>query len=112
MDKTFKIADLLSTDIRSRANANIIRSLIDGVRGQIILDFTGVSFVSRSFTDELYNITQENRKITLTNLSDFVQTMLDAVIQGRTNKRNPLADNSEIVEFKDMESLSTFLSTI
>ena len=31
MDKIFKISELISTDIRSRANANIIRSAIDGI---------------------------------------------------------------------------------
>ena len=53
MHYNVKISELISADIRSRANANIIRSAIDGVDGKIILDFEGVSFISRSFTDEL-----------------------------------------------------------
>lgn len=51
MDKIFKVAELISTDIRSRANVNIIRSAIDGINENIILDFTDVAFMSRSFTD-------------------------------------------------------------
>ena len=38
MDKIFKISELISTDIRSRANANIIRSAIDGINERIVLD--------------------------------------------------------------------------
>ena len=112
MDKTFNIADLISTDIRSRGNANIIRSAIDGIEGNIVLDFANVTFMSRSFTDELYNILDEHKNITLSNMSDFVDTMLKTVMQGRKNKRKFSNNESEIKEFDDMQSLSSFLSSI
>ena len=51
-----KISALISSDVRSRSNAEIIRSAIDGISDKVILDFSGVSFVSRSFTDELCSI--------------------------------------------------------
>ena len=81
MEKVFNISELISTDIRSRANANIIRSAIDGIEGDIVLDFKDVKFVSRSFADELYNVMNEHDGITLINESDFVKSMLDAVTQ-------------------------------
>lgn len=112
MDKTFNIAELISTDIRSRGNANIIRSAIDGIEGNIVLDFANVIFMSRSFTDELYNILDEHKNITLLNMSDFVDTMLKTVMQGRKNKRKFSNNESEIKEFDDMQSLSSFLSSI
>lgn len=112
MDVTIKIAELISTDIRSRANADLIRSAITNTDGKITLDFTGVTFVSRSFTDELYNVMDENKNITLSGASEFVQSMLNAVIQGRKHKRVFKDDKSDIVEFDDMGSLSSFLSTI
>lgn len=112
MNKTFYIAKLISTDIRSRGNANIIRSAIDGIEGNIILDFADVTFISRSFTDELYNILEEHKNITLINMSDFLDTMLKTVIQGRKNKRKLADKESEIKEFDDMNSLSNFLSEI
>ncbi len=112
MDKTFNIAELISTDIRSRGNANIIRSAIDGIEGNIVLDFANVTFMSRSFTDELYNILDEHKNITLSNMSDFVDTMLKTVMQGRKNKRKFSNNESEIKEFDDMQSLSSFLSSI
>ena len=113
MDKTLRIAELISTDIRSRANANIIRSVIDGIEGHIVLDFGNVTFASRSFMDELYNVTLEHKDIVLSHLSGIVESMWNAVCQGRkTNRRVPANDNSEMKEFNDMKSLEAFLSTI
>ena len=102
MDKIFKISELISTDIRSRANANIIRSAIDGINERIVLDFDGVCFISRSFTDELYNVLEEHKNISFTNTSDNIKAMLT---------RN-FSNSSEIKEFHDFASLSAFLATI
>lgn len=111
MDKIFKISELISTDIRSRANANIIRSVIDGIDEKIVLNFEGVSFISRSFTDELYNVLEEHKNISLSNTSDTIKAMLDAVGKGRKNARH-INHNSDIKEFNDFASLSSFLATI
>jgi hypothetical protein len=112
MDKILKISKLISTDIRSRANAEIIRAVVDGIEENVILDFRGVTFVSRSFTDELYNVMCEHKNIELVNTSDFVKSMIDAVTQGRKQKRIFVEEKSEIREFDDMKSLSSFLATI
>lgn len=111
MHYNVKISELISTDIRSRANANIIRSAIDGINERIILDFEGVSFISRSFTDELYNVLEEHKNISFTNTSDNIKAMLDAVEKGRKITRN-FSNSSEIKEFHDFASLSAFLATI
>lgn len=112
MDTIFKISDLISNDIRSRANADIIRSAIDGIKENIVLDFSGVVFVSRSFTDELYNVMEENSNISLVNTSAFVKTMIETVTNGRKSKRIFKQSKSEIKEMEDMNSLASFLSTI
>mgnify|MGYP001279626667 CR=1 FL=1 len=112
MDKFFKVAELISTDIRSRANVDIIRSAIDGINENIILDFTDVTFMSRSFTDELYNLMSEHKNVSLSNMNDFVNSMYNAVVEGRKSKRVFESESSEIKEFDDMKSLASFLSTI
>lgn len=112
MKAKLKIAELISIDIRSRANADIIRSAIDGINGDIILDFSEVVFVSRSFTDELYNIMGEHKNLSLVNMSNIVKTMLEAVTKGRNSKRVFKENDSEIKVFDDMNSLSSFLATI
>lgn len=112
MNKIINISTLISTDIRSRANANIIRSAIDGIDDNIILDFKDVTFVSRSFMDEVYNIMEEYEGIRLINMSGFVKTMFDAVTRGRQNKRTLPNSESEIKVLKDMKSLESFFATI
>ena len=112
MEKVLNISVLVSTDIRSRANANIIRSVIDGVYGKIILDFSGVTFISRSFADELYNILNEWDNVSLANESELVKSMLEAVSLSRKNKRVQNNNTSEIKEIDDMKSLESFLATI
>jgi hypothetical protein len=112
METVLNISVLVSTDIRSRANANIIRSVIDGVSGKIILDFSGVTFISRSFADELYNILNEQDNVSLANESELVKSMLEAVSLSRKNKRVQNNNTSEIKEIDDMKSLESFLATI
>ena len=112
MENTLKIAELIGTDIRSRANAEIIRAVLDGVDGTWVLDFGGVTFMSRSFTDELCVLLEANPNITIANANEFVRTMIDIVASGRKQKRVRPKDNSVVKEFEDMESLSAFVSTI
>ena len=112
MEKRIKIVELISADIRSRANVNIIRSAIDGINQDIVLDFTGVAFMSRSFTDELYNLMNEHKNLSLENMNDFIQSILDTVTAGRKSKRIFESESSEIKEFDDLKSLASFLSTI
>ncbi len=113
MENVLKISELISTDVRSRCNAGIIRSAIDGLEGRIILDFEGVTFVSRSFTDELCSIMEEKQNcIEVVNAMEEVKSMIDAVSSGRKQKRKRVKDDSEIKEFADIESLTSFLATI
>lgn len=49
-------------------------------------------------------------KIEVVNTSGVVEKMLNAVKNSRINKRVRLKDDSEIKEFKDIDSLSIFLS--
>ena len=108
-----EIAKIISTDIRSRSNAEIIRAAVEGVKESITLDFTGVTFISRSFTDELCNIMDCHKgELELSNTSDLVRSMIETVSEGRKSKRVRPVGNSEMKEFKDMESLSSFLATI
>lgn len=104
---------MISTDIRSRSNAEIIREAVEGVKESITLDFEGVIFISRSFTDELCNIMDRHKGVMeLSNTSDLVHSMIKTVSESRKSKRVRPTGNYEMKEFKDMESLSSFLATI
>lgn len=112
MKKKINVASLISTDVRSRSNADKIRNEIGNMSKNVTLDFDNVVFISRSFTDELYSIIEyfNNIKIDIINTSDVVRNMMIAVKNGRVNKRVRPQDDSKIVEFQDLESLSAFLS--
>lgn len=114
MEKEIKIAEVISSDVRSRSNAEIIRKEIIGTSHKVVLDFSGVTFISRSFTDELYSIVNsfKNRTIEFINTSDVVSAMITAVKNGRENKRVRTKDNSKIKEFDDLDSLAAFLATM
>ena len=112
MNVEIKIVKLISNDIRSRANVEIIKSAIDVIDENITLDFTGVTFISRSFADELYNLQSDHKNISLDGMVDFVSSMYKTVVQGRLSKRVFKHETSEIKVCEDMGSLSSFLSTI
>ena len=74
MKEIIKLHDLLGSEIRSRSNAEILREKIAEHSGSII-DLSDVSFISRSFADELC-ILVEKHIIQLRNASGVVQNML------------------------------------
>lgn len=111
MKKKIQIAKVISTDVRSRSNADIIRNEISKDVNEVILDFAGVVFISRSFADELYTIMDKHKdvKVQEINMSEIVSSMMNAVSSGRKKVRVRPVNNSEIKEFDDLESLSAFL---
>ena len=112
MGKIVKIEELIGTDVRSRSNAGIIQAALDGETDKVVLDFSMVTFVSRSFADELCNILDKFKNVELENMDHIVQSMIDAVKSGRTKKRIRSEANSEIKVFDNIDSLSSFLSTL
>ena len=56
MKQTIKLYDIYHADLFSRAKASILAEMISPEADTVILDFEGITFMSRSFTDELYNI--------------------------------------------------------
>ena len=110
MKEIIKLHDLLGSEIRSRSNAEILREKIAEHSGSII-DLSDVSFISRSFADELC-ILVEKHIIQLHNASGVVQNMLSVVSESRKKKRVRKTDDTKIKEFDDMESLTSFQATI
>lgn len=108
-----KISVLISSDVRSRSNAEIVRNAMMKMSDKVILDFSGVSFVSRSFSDELCSIVDDfqNLTIKMVNMSDMVKNMIEIVEKGRKNRRIRINDDSVIREFDDIDSLLKFLNS-
>ena len=107
-----KISALISSDVRSRSNAEIVRNAMMKMSGRAIIDFSGVSFVSRSFSDELCSIIEhfQNLEIDMINMSDIVKNMIEIVEKSRKNRRIRINDNSVIKKFDDIDSFLKFLN--
>lgn len=110
MASTINLYNIFGSEIRSRSNADILRQSAADLNNAI-MDLTGITFISRSFADEMCNLI-ETHHITLLNCSDIVQNMINVVLESRKHTRVRKLEHAEIKEFTDMKSLSAFLSTI
>ena len=61
MKQTIKLYDIYSADLFTLSRASELRSSIDEKADEVTLDFEGVSFMSRSFADEVCNIIDDIR---------------------------------------------------
>jgi len=112
MKKRIEIAKLISSDVRSRANAEkIVRSIDSGI-SEIELDFKDVTFMSRSFADELCDIIERMNWIHFTesNMSAFVEAMFNTVSNGRNREREREVYDADIIYLNDMKSLTEFFT--
>lgn len=110
--KTFKLAERISEDIRSRSNSKIIRDYIaENANERIVLDFSNVRFISRSFADEVCQIMDDYKNVSFANTQTDVERMLSIVMLNRHRQRVYDEDKTDIVNVETMEELSNVLST-
>ena len=82
---TYKLIDLFGAEIRSRSNIENLRK--DMNKDECYqFDMDGITFVSRSVTDELCDM-EENMKLDLLNMGEMVKNMHDIVSQSRKTIR-------------------------
>lgn len=111
MDKIIKIYDHIGSEGRSRSNVQKLGFDAIPEDCHVVLDFEGINFLSRSFTDEI--ITQmEGRSYQMVNLTDDVQKMFQAVINGRNKKRIHETSDKPILRFKSLVDLSKYLNNV
>ncbi len=111
MKQIIKLQDIFSTDLFTRSRASELRNFIIDEADEVVLDFAGVGFMSRSFADEVCNMIDDlkNKVFTLTGQNNDVATMMTKVREGRSRERKRGVGNAKMYEFKDIESLSRFL---
>lgn len=115
METIIKISELIGAELRSRSEAKKISSFLDfAERGKIIISFSGVTFISRSFADEFCGIVENaklSQSIELIDKCNNVEITLSIVLKNRKSPKN-VTEHSDTKEFSDMDSLSKFLATI
>lgn len=116
MGKTIFLADLLGVDIRSRIRVGVLREALRGGDGSPVdVDFSGISFITRSVADELINVQNEYSSlggVNFVSLNDGPRTMLDVVRKGRASKRVRDEEPYNIVVLHDMKSVSEYFSNL
>lgn len=112
MDKIIlKIKDIYGSEIKTRRTMEEF-ALTLSPNNSYLLDFDGVEQISRSATDELYNIINDFPSVKTVNMSSFVQKMMDAVTISRFTPRIRTESTSEIIRCNTMQELSECFSTL
>ena len=81
----------------------------------VVFDFSGVKFATRSFTDEFFNLFLKDPKLNnyhveLINIPTDIKAMLDAVSRTQVRATTIPSDASETV-FKDVNEFLRYLGT-
>ena len=111
MKQTIRLQDIYSADLFTRSRASELRNCINDDADEVVLDFEGIGFMSRSFADEVCIIIDDLKEKTITFMgqNNDVATMMTKVREGRSRERKRGVGNAKMYEFEDMESLSKFL---
>lgn len=116
MENIVSVAALIGKELRSRTEAESIYDSVKNVASNhILLDFSHISFMSRSFADELCEVVEklekEGKQIASVYDDESIEIAVDIV---HTNRRKPkqIKTNATTVELQTMKKLSDFLATV
>lgn len=114
MKQTVILRDIYAADLFTRSRASELRTSINVAANEVELDFNNISFMSRSFADELCNIMDEMSHINFSfiNMCDEIKTMLNKVQNSRRQERKRGVANAKIIKFDNIESLSEYFITM
>ena len=114
MKQTIKLKNIYNADLFSRSRASELLSYIKTGADEVVMDFDGINFISRSFADELCNIIDDNKdkKFSFAGQIEEVRTMISMVQEGRRQERKRGIAHAKMYEFSDMEKLSSYLMSM
>lgn len=106
------LCELMGESIRSRSN---IKRLIENIDcdNNYLLDFSSVRFMSRTFSDELYNFLKRHANVAINEqtMSKDVRTIYNAAKRGRAGKRNRSENSGDIIILNTVEEVSDYFSS-
>ena len=109
--KVIEVQKILGKEIRSRASICAIKERMQN-KGEVCLDMKDITFISRSFADELYNLQYDYKQVHFCNQSEEVSKMMLVVWEGRKKKRERKADHTVIQDMTSIDKFVDFLQTI
>ena len=100
------VAKLISKDIGSRDSIKIIdKKARSDKEGAVVLDFSGVRFISRSFADELIMyLDSHDPHYQLQNATGDAEKMIEVVRKSRKTPRKKI--EFDRIEISDLEKLA------
>ena len=116
-ETTIRLVDLLGTTIHTREASNQLLKLVqENPCQKIELDFLNVSYISRSFADQLYadktRLSNDLRKyLVITNANDEVISMLQAVERTQNKSRKQYVD-SPVYKYSSWKQIEDYLLSI
>ena len=110
--KTIKFKNIFGSEIRSRNAIDAIVSKMKDPQDDYIFDMDGITFISRSFADELYNLKMNYGNVMFVNKSNCVCQMMDVVWKGRQTSRVREQGYIEVEDMKKIEDFKNFLMSM
>lgn len=115
--RTIIVRETAGSNLVSRPTAKDLLYFVKNTgKPEVILDFSGVEFVSRSFTNEFYNLFHLNPgrgfKFTMTNVPEDMDAMLKAVTSTQDGNGKDKVAESIVYKPKDMDDLDVCFSTL
>ncbi len=114
---TIDITKILSPDLKSRNRAADLLLFINNTQEkEVIIDFQNVKFATRSFIDEFYNLflrqpSENNFSLTLTNVPEDINTMIETVAHTQT-KAKIIPASSVVTSFDSVAEMINYMSTV
>lgn len=111
MTQTIRLFDIYCADLFSRAKAAQLAKYVHSDADSVVLDFTDINFMSRSFTDELYNVISEQapRTFTFTGQNQDIAMMMSIVSDSRSRERRLGVQHPQMLTFETKDTLAEFL---
>ncbi|MDR3309499.1 MAG: hypothetical protein LBS80_06065 [Tannerella sp.] len=114
--KTIRISELINESLRSRTEAQKLYAVsADCKERALTIDFSNVSFMSRSFADEFCEVVKELKKahktVVCINENENIRIMLQIVSENRGKAREVKVDGV-VKEFLNFADLSLFMATL
>lgn len=112
MKKRIYVAAQIGDDLRTRSFfRRDIEKLIMPFSGEIVLDFSGVRFVSRSVADELCEIMREHPSMSQEGMSRQVSMMYKIVLRSRNSPRVYSEVNAKVYHLQTLDDMNEFFSS-
>jgi uncharacterized protein (DUF1330 family) len=111
MKQIINIFDIFGADLCTRSKASELIDCINTQADCLVLDFDKVTFISRSFADELYNIIESvnNQNVSYLNRNSIIEHTMQVVENGRKTERKRGIPKAEMLKFDTIDGLSSYL---